>query len=150
MRTALRRPLLALLVAVAPLTVAGCAATTQANVSGTVTYLGKALKRKAVLTFVGADNVPRSTETDDGGHFTIVGLPDGEVTVTVTPLGGGSTPHSLAATKDTPSGAPRPSGKSAPPSDIPPEYGDATHPRLRNQLQAGGNVWNIDLMSSPR
>ena len=50
--------------------VSGCGTGPQGSASGTVTLDGAPLKHRAVLTFVGADNTPRSTETDERGAKT--------------------------------------------------------------------------------
>jgi hypothetical protein len=131
----------------------GCSGEPRAAVSGTVKLKGAPLKHKVVLTFVGPDHTPMSTQTDDGGAFSLAGLPVGEARVTLVAIpDGGPTPR--VPEGPAPHGGrlqgPRGARPSAPPSEVPPEYGDAAHPRLTFNLTEGKNELPIDLASPSR
>jgi hypothetical protein len=108
------------------------------------------LKNKVVLTFVGADNVPLSTQTDDSGAYSVDGLPVGEVRVTVVSVPeGGPASRSFARPEG---GAPagRLSHLPAPLTEVPAEYGNAARPLLRFDLEEGNNELPIDLGTPAR
>jgi hypothetical protein len=131
----------------------GCSGEPRAAVSGTVKLKGAPLKHKVVLTFVGPDNTPISAQTDEGGAFSLTGLPVGETRVTLVSVpDGGPTPR-------VPEGPALHGGRlqgargarpPAPPSEVPAEYGDAAHPRLKFNLAEGNNELPIDLASPSR
>ena len=125
---------------------AGCSGEPRANVSGTVTLDGAALKNRVRLTFVGADHVPRSTLSDDSGAFSLAGLPIGEVTVTLVSVpAGGPKPRPRARIKDP---SPDRHADNLPPleePEVPEEYGDAANPLLTFQLKEGDNLLPIDV-----
>jgi hypothetical protein len=136
----------------------GCSGEPRASVSGSVKLKGAPLKHRAVLTFVGPDHTPMSIRTDEGGAFSLAGLPVGEtrVTVVTVPDEGPTSripeapsPHGGRLQGRAPAGA-REARPSSPPSEVPQEYGDAAHPRLKFNLSEGGNELPIDLGSPTR
>jgi hypothetical protein len=143
--SSLRRSLLALLVGTAAFALPACSGRPGASVSGTVTLRGATLKNRVVLTFVGADNVPVSTRTDESGTYSLAGLPVGEVRVTVVSVPeGGPASRSFARPEG---GAPagRISHVPASPTEVPAEYGNAAQPLLRFNLEEGVNDLSIDI-----
>jgi hypothetical protein len=130
------------LLAVASAAFAGCGSSdSAASVSGVVTLNGKPLPGKVLLSFVGTDNVPRSTETDDAGRFTVSGLPAGEVAVMVSEA---SAPAPVSRQAEGARPAPR---TKAARGAVPPEYADAGRPLLRYTLAAGDNALAVELKS---
>jgi hypothetical protein len=119
-----------------------------ASVGGVVTINGRPLTGKVLLSFVGADRVPRTTETDELGKFTLDGLQPGEVTVTVS---GAPAPESApeGAARHTGGTRAAPRGKAAH-GEVPPEYSDASRPLLRYTLAPGDNHLAVELKSPPR
>jgi hypothetical protein len=98
------------------------------------------------LTFVGPDNVPRSTQTGAGGEFTISGLAVGFNKVTVVPVReSGLPPREPAKKHDSATGGQRLSRQHPAAQEVPSQYGDAAHPRLTYTLATGDNVLDIDL-----
>jgi hypothetical protein len=127
-------------------TLAGCSGQPHARVSGTVTLQGMPLKNKVVLTFVGPDQVPRSTQTDETGAFSLTDLPIGETRVTVVSIPeGGSRPQGQAAQENASSRG-RLGAAPATLAEVPWEYGDAANPRLTFTLVEGDNDLPINLV----
>lgn len=142
----LKRLLSALLLIAVFCAMAGCGSESHASASGTVTLNGLGLKHRAVLTFVGADHMPRSTETDDSGSFHIADLPPGTVTVTVSSIpDGGPASRPLGGARDDSKLSNRMIRKTTIVSEVPVEYGDATRPLLQFILQQGENPLQVDL-----
>jgi hypothetical protein len=140
-----------------PVLASGCGEQTRprARASGTVTLDGSNLKHRAVLTFLGPDRTPRSTETDEHGAFRIDDLPPGATTVTVSsvPEGGPATRPLGAPGQRSTAGtrlAPRTARTSGVSTEVPPEYGDATRPRLNYMILEGDNALDINLTTGPK
>jgi hypothetical protein len=151
MRENLLRRLAPVLALVAVVVGSGCERGPQASATGTVTLNGARLKHRAVLTFVGPDHAPRSTETDERGAFNISDLPPGATTVMVSSIpAGGPATRPLGAPGEPVSGSriarpTVPTATATQTSEVPAEYGDATHPLLSFTLQDGDNPLDIDL-----
>jgi hypothetical protein len=127
----------------------GCSSAPRASVSGKVTLQGAPLKNKVVLTFVGADNVPHSTQTDETGTYCLTGLPIGAARVTLVSIpDGGPAPRAFKSQDQTPAGA-RQGYAPQPPPEVPLEYGDAGNPKLTFNLVEGDNDLPINLVASP-
>jgi hypothetical protein len=123
----------------------GCSWVPRASVSGTVTHNGLALTHKVSLTFIGSDNVPRTTQTDDNGAFALSNLPVGEVSATAVSIPDGG-PKARPRPKFSEKPTERP--PEPPPleqSEVPPKYGDAANPLLKFDLKEGNNYLPIDL-----
>jgi hypothetical protein len=140
-----------LLLFVAVVTASGCGSpSSTASVTGTVTINGKPLTSGVVLSFVGADNVPRSVQTDSQGAFQLSNLPVGEVRVMVC---------SAAVDLDTVRSGPgrKGDGKSTAiprnqpvKSSVPSSYSNAAKPLLHYTLSAGNTPLDIDLNATAK
>jgi hypothetical protein len=146
-----RRLFPAVLLAAAALAASGCGRALPASASGQVTLNGAPLKGPVLLTFIGPDSTPRSTQTDPTGVFNISGLAVGETRVTIVSIPEGG-PAVRELSRGTPGAPPsRPVARpAASRSEIPAEYGNAAEPRVTFTLQDGDNPVNIELRSSPR
>jgi hypothetical protein len=131
-------------VAVTVVTVSACSGPSRARVTGKVTVKGAPLKGKVVLTFLGPDHEPRSTQTDDTGSYALGDLPVGPARVTVVPIPEGG-PASRGHGGRTAPGKGAPRREAAPKSEVPAAYMDASQPRLSFDLQPGDNPIAIDL-----
>jgi hypothetical protein len=143
----------ALVLVAVPLTLTGCAREPHASASGTVTLNGTSLKHRVVLTFVGPDHVPCSTQTDDQGEFHIANLPLGETAVIASTIPDGGpaarplgVPSEKAATGTRLTRQPT----QTQPQEVPASYGDAVHPLLHYTLQEGENPLQINLVTKAK
>jgi hypothetical protein len=128
---------------------AGCSSEPRARVFGKVTLQGVPLRNKVVLTFVGTDHVPLSTQTDETGAFSLTDLPVGETRVTIVSIPeGGPQPRRPAAPQAQSSSSARLSYSPPSLAEVPAEYGDAANPKLKFALVEGDNDLSIDLVSS--
>jgi hypothetical protein len=147
----LRRLLPALLLLSVLVVACGCGREFPASASGTVALNGGALKHRAVLTFMGPDHTPRSTETDEHGAFQITDLPVGATAVMVSSIpdgGPAARPLGMPNQKTkTDSRLARPATRTlTQTTEIPAEYGDASHPLLTYTIQEGDNQLTINLV----
>jgi hypothetical protein len=133
---------------------AGCSrATRTASVSGIVTLDNNPPNVRLLLSFVGADNVPRSVETDETGHFSLSDLPVGDVAVMVSTAGGcgSARPREGRHGAGSPgAGSPRDAGRdqSSAGPNVPAGYSDATNPRLRYRLDGESTTLTIELTTA--
>jgi hypothetical protein len=143
----------ALMLVAVPLALTGCSREQHASASGTVTLNGSGLKHRVVLTFVGPDHIPCSTQTDDNGEFHIANLPLGETAVIASTIpDGGPATRPLGAPSEKSGSSTRITRQPAhtQPQEVPVAYGDATHPLLHYTLQEGDNALQINLVTKTK
>jgi hypothetical protein len=147
--SSLQHPFAALVLVGVSITLTGCGREPHASASGTVTLNGAGLKHRVVLTFVGPDHIPWSTQSDDQGEFHIANLPLGETVVTASSIpDGGPATRPLGAPNEKSSAGTRLTRQAhSLPQEVPASYGDAAHPLLRYTLQEGENALQINLVT---
>jgi len=138
--TAARR-VAALFVALAPVLLAGCGAST-GNVSGTVTLNGNPVNH-AVVSFVSPDGAIQSAITDASGKYTLEGVKAGPNQVTVRTDEGGEetrTVKKLGGPKQAVAAAAA-AGRTL----VPAKYAETTTSGLTLTVKSGQNTYDIPL-----
>ncbi len=139
MTTGFARGAVATIAAATLVTLAGCSS--KANVSGKVTYGGKALTSGAV-SLIARDNIQYSGTIGAGGSFSIPNVPTGAVKILVSSPNPGSRGQIPSAGEgDFGGGGDSPAGW----FPIPDKYADLTKTDLTGEVGGNPAVLNIDL-----
>ena len=129
-------------VALAFLTLAALGCGGRGDVSGKVTYQGKALVFGTVQ-FEASDGTIKQTNIETDGSYSIPGVPVGEAKVAVSSDNPNSGAFQPLQREGQPPPKPLPEVKGWFP--IPPGYQDLSKPKLTYTVKRGSNTYDIDL-----
>ena len=131
---------LAALAALLALAATGCGG--HGDVSGKVTYKGKALVWGTVQ-FEGSDKMVKQDNINSDGTYSISGVATGEAKAAVSSINPKSSDFQVRQAEGRPPPKPRPEVKGWFP--IPAEYQDLSKPRLTYTVKSGQNTIDIEL-----